>query len=71
MPAVLGYEELGGLSDPGIRDCPHGTLLLGYMMGHGPRSTSVITTRTVVKLVEHGNKLPMKYSGRTPGLVPD
>ena len=22
-PAVLGYEELGGLSDPGPRDCAH------------------------------------------------
>ena len=22
-PAVLGYEELGGLSDPVPRDCPH------------------------------------------------
>jgi hypothetical protein len=21
--AVLGYEELGGLSDPGLRDCVH------------------------------------------------
>ena len=22
-PAILGYEELGGLSDPGSRDCAH------------------------------------------------
>jgi hypothetical protein len=22
-PAVLNYEELGGLSDPGLRDCVH------------------------------------------------
>jgi hypothetical protein len=22
-PAVLSYEELGGLSDPGLRDCIH------------------------------------------------
>jgi hypothetical protein len=22
-PAVLSYEELGGLSDPGLRDCVH------------------------------------------------
>jgi hypothetical protein len=36
-PVVLGYEELGGLSDPGTRDCPCGTLLLGYGMGHVPR----------------------------------
>ena len=23
MPAVLDYEELGGLSDPGPQDCAH------------------------------------------------
>jgi hypothetical protein len=22
-PAILSYEELGGLSDPGLRDCVH------------------------------------------------
>jgi hypothetical protein len=22
-PVVLSYEELGGLSDPGLRDCVH------------------------------------------------
>jgi hypothetical protein len=22
-PAVLSYEKLGGLSDPGLRDCVH------------------------------------------------
>jgi hypothetical protein len=33
-------------------------------MGHGPRPTSVVTTHSVVAL-------PEKYSGRTPGLVPD
>jgi hypothetical protein len=49
--AVLGYEELGGLSDPGTRDCPRGTLLLGYGMGHGPRSTSVVTARNAVGLL--------------------
>jgi hypothetical protein len=47
-------------------------------MRHGPCPTTVVTTRcagrtthTVVKLVGHGRKLPEKYSGRTPGLVPD
>jgi hypothetical protein len=28
-PAVLDYEELGGLSDPGPRDCAHGVHILG------------------------------------------
>jgi hypothetical protein len=28
-PAVLYYEELGGLSDPGTRDCARGVLFLG------------------------------------------
>jgi hypothetical protein len=28
-PAVLDYEELGGLSDPGPWDCPHGVRILG------------------------------------------
>jgi hypothetical protein len=51
MPIVLGYEELGGLSDSGTRDCPCGTLLLGYMMGHGPHPTSVVTTRNAVGLL--------------------
>jgi hypothetical protein len=50
-PAVLGYEELGGLSDPGTRDCPRGTLLLEYGMGHGPRPTSIVTTRDAVELL--------------------
>jgi hypothetical protein len=51
MPAVLGYEELGGLLDPGTRDCPRGTLLLGYGMGHGPRPTSVVPTHNAVGLL--------------------
>jgi hypothetical protein len=50
-PAVLGYEELGGLSDSGTRDCPRGTLLLGYGMGYGSRPTSVVTNRNAVGLV--------------------
>jgi hypothetical protein len=25
-PAVLSYEELGGLSDPGLQDCSHGVV---------------------------------------------
>jgi hypothetical protein len=49
--AVLGYEELGSLLDPGARDCTRGTLLLGNGMGHGPRSTSVVTTRNAVGLL--------------------
>jgi hypothetical protein len=44
-PTVLSYEELGGLSDLGTRDCPRNTLLLVYGMGHGPYPTSVVTTR--------------------------
>jgi hypothetical protein len=28
-PAVLDYEELGGLSDPGLRDYAHGLYLTG------------------------------------------
>jgi hypothetical protein len=39
------------LSDPGTRDCPHGTLLRGYGMGHGPRPISVVTTRNAVGLL--------------------
>jgi hypothetical protein len=50
-PAQLGYEELGGLSDPGIRDCPRGKLHLGYGMGYGPHPTSVVTTRNAVGLL--------------------
>jgi hypothetical protein len=50
-PAVLGYEELEGLSDLGTRDCPHGTLLLGYGMGHGPCPTSIVTTHNAVGLL--------------------
>jgi hypothetical protein len=49
--AVLGYEELEGLLDPGTRDCSRGTLLLGYGMGHGPRPTSIVTTRNAVGLL--------------------
>jgi hypothetical protein len=51
MPAVLGYEELEGLSDPGARDCPRGVLLVGYGTGHGPRPTSVVTTCSAVGLL--------------------
>jgi hypothetical protein len=67
-PTVLGYEELGGLSDPGTRNCARGILFLRYGMGHGPRPISVVTTRSVVG---HSRKLPEKYSGRSFGLVPD
>jgi hypothetical protein len=28
-PAVLSYEELGGLSDPGLRDCVHNIVSTG------------------------------------------
>jgi hypothetical protein len=51
MPAVLGYEELGGLSNLDTRDYPRGTLLRGYGMGHGPCPTSVVTTRNAVGLL--------------------
>jgi hypothetical protein len=51
MLAELGYEDLGGLSDPGIQDCLHDTLLLVYEMGHGPCSTSVVTTRNAIGLL--------------------
>jgi hypothetical protein len=50
-PAVLDYEELGGLSNPGIRDCACGILLVGYGMRHGPHPTSVVTTRSAVGLL--------------------
>jgi hypothetical protein len=39
------------MSDPGARDCTHGTLLLGYGMGYGPHPTSVVTTRNAVGLL--------------------
>jgi hypothetical protein len=73
MRAPNNKRDKKGVSDPGSRDCPCGTLHLGYGMGHGPRSTSVVTTRiaAIVKLVGHGRKLPEKYSCRTSGLVPD
>jgi hypothetical protein len=29
MSAVLGFEEHGGLSDPGLRDCSYSILFLG------------------------------------------
>jgi hypothetical protein len=49
-PAVLGYEEFGGLSDPGTRDCLRGVLLLGYYgMGHSPRATFIVIS--VVELL--------------------
>jgi hypothetical protein len=51
MPAVLGYVELGGLSDPGTRDCPRGVLLIGYEMGQDPSPTSVVTTRSAIGLL--------------------
>jgi hypothetical protein len=50
-PAVLDYEELGSLSNPGTWDCEHGILLLGYGKGHGPRPTTVVTTRSAVGLL--------------------
>jgi hypothetical protein len=28
-PAILSYEELGGLSDPGLRDCVHNVVHIG------------------------------------------
>jgi hypothetical protein len=28
-PAILSYEELGGLSDPGLRDCVHNVVHTG------------------------------------------
>jgi hypothetical protein len=40
------------LSDPGTQDCPHGTLHLGYGMGHGTCPASVVTTRNAVGLLE-------------------
>jgi hypothetical protein len=36
------------LSDLGTRDCPRGTLLLGYRMRYGPHPTSIVTTRNAV-----------------------
>jgi hypothetical protein len=51
MPAILDYEELGGLSHPGTWDCARGVLFLGFRMGHGPRPTSILTTRSLVELL--------------------
>jgi hypothetical protein len=51
MPAVLGYEEFGGLSNLDTRDCTCGILLLGYRMGYGPRPTSVVATHSAVGLL--------------------
>jgi hypothetical protein len=39
------------LLDPGTWDCPRGTLLPGYGMGHGPRPTSIVITRNAVGLL--------------------
>jgi hypothetical protein len=39
------------VSDPGTRDCARGILFLGYGMGHGPRPTFVVTTRSAVGLL--------------------
>jgi hypothetical protein len=39
------------LSDPGAWDCTYGILLLGYGMGHDPRSTSIVTTHNAVGLL--------------------
>jgi hypothetical protein len=50
MPAILGYEELAGMSDPGTQDCTCGTLLLGYGMGHGPHPTFVVIICNAVGL---------------------
>jgi hypothetical protein len=47
-PAVLDYEELGGLSNPGTQGCARGVLLLGYGMGHGPHPISVVATRSAI-----------------------
>jgi hypothetical protein len=30
-PAVLSYEELGGLSDPGLRECVHNVVHTGIV----------------------------------------
>jgi hypothetical protein len=48
LPQLL---HMSCLLDPGTRDCTRGTLLLGYGMGHGPRPTSVVTTRDAVGLL--------------------
>jgi hypothetical protein len=50
-PAVLNYEELGGLSDLRPWKCAHGVHILGYGMRYGPHPTPVVTTCTVVELV--------------------
>jgi hypothetical protein len=48
---MLDYEELGGLSDLGLRDCAHGLHLIGKGVGHGPRPTLVVTTRSIVEIL--------------------
>jgi hypothetical protein len=36
---------------PGHTELTRGILLLGYGMGHGPRRTSIVTTRNAVGLL--------------------
>jgi hypothetical protein len=54
MLAVLDYEELKGLLDPGTRDCARGILFLGYGMGYSLRPTSIVTTHSAVGLLIPG-----------------
>jgi hypothetical protein len=47
IPLSISHRGLM-VSDLGTRDYPRGTLLLGYVMGHGPHPTSIVTTRNAV-----------------------
>jgi hypothetical protein len=44
-------NKLFSVSDPGTRDYARGVLFLGYGMGHGSHPLSVVTTRSVARLL--------------------
>jgi hypothetical protein len=67
-PAVLSYEELGGLSDPGLRDCVHNVVHTGI----GDRTCPIpylycILLACEVELAD----IEGSYSSMIPKLVSD
>jgi hypothetical protein len=67
-PTVLGYEELGGLSDPGLRDCAH-SIYSGIRDGVCPIPYIYCNYLLASSTSRNRRKLPEQYSGRTPKLV--
>jgi hypothetical protein len=71
-PAVLSYEELGGLLDPGLRDCVHNVVHTGL----GDRTCPIpyiccaLLTCEVGLADTEGNVLEL-YSSTVPRLVSD